>query len=60
MNAQKVYECGLCGEQYEHRDAADDCCRPSAVTVYKCSKCEETYLLKVHAEQCCCIDENEP
>jgi hypothetical protein len=50
-----VYECPICGGEYEDYDEAVDCCQ----TVYECEVCGEQYDNDDEAISCCYKDEDE-
>jgi len=51
-----MFSCPDCGETYEDRWEADDCCPKDTaeeVKGWKCSECDEFYEDKEEAKECC-------
>ena len=51
----KRFECSFCGEIFETREEAVECC----TNWYECESCGEKYETEEESEECCTKDEDE-
>jgi hypothetical protein len=55
-----LYRCDECGQVYEFRSSAAECCQPEVATVHQCPQCNEVHDDAWEAENCPCRDEDPP
>jgi hypothetical protein len=55
-----MYRCCECGQVYEFRSSAAECCQPKVATVHQCPHCNEVHDDEWEAQNCHCLDDDPP